>query len=66
MPSPLRKSNFLTRTEVDEICSDVERMSTPTWLTSVPRNLGGASPGKVKSYQWRTLGITYFPISLVT
>ncbi len=65
IPSPLRKGSFLTQKDVDEIRADIECMSTPSWLTSVPRNLGEASHGKLKSDQWRTLGTTYLPISLI-
>jgi hypothetical protein len=34
-------------------------------MTSVPANLGSASHGKLKADQWRALGTTYMPISLV-
>ncbi len=61
----MRKGSFLTLKDVDEIRSDIERMSTPSWLTSVPHNLGEASHGKLKSDQWRALGTTYLPISLI-
>jgi hypothetical protein len=40
-------------------------MITPSWLTSVPTNLGEPSHGKPKADQWRTLGTTYLPISLI-
>jgi hypothetical protein len=40
-------------------------MITPSWLTSVPTNLGEAKHGKLKADQWRTLGTTYLPISLI-
>ena len=40
-------------------------MITPSWLTSVPSNLGSASHGKLKADQWRVLGSVYFPISLI-
>lgn len=40
-------------------------MITPSWLTSVPTNLGEPSHGKLKADQWRTLGTTYLPISLI-
>ena len=40
-------------------------MITPSWLTSVPTNLGKAKHGKLKADQWRTLGTTYLPISLI-
>jgi hypothetical protein len=48
-----------------ELHSDIEQMVTPSWLTSVPANLGQPSHGKLKSDQWRTLGTTYLPITLI-
>ena len=45
--------------------SDIENMVTPSWLTSVPANLGEPSHGKLKADQWRTLSTTYLPVSLV-
>jgi len=45
--------------------ADIENMITPSWLTSVPMNLGEPSHGKLKADQWRTLGTTYLPVSLV-
>jgi len=40
-------------------------MTTPSWLTSVPSNLGQPSHGKLKADQWRTLGTIYLPVSLI-
>lgn len=40
-------------------------MCTPSWLTSVPFNLGEPRHGKLKAAQWRTLAISYLPVSLV-
>ena len=48
-----------------QLRSDIENMATPSWLTSVPTNLGEPSHGKLKADQWRTLGTTYLPISLI-
>lgn len=48
-----------------QIRSDLSEISTPTWVTSVPSNLGSASHGKLKADQWRTLGITHLPLSLI-
>ena len=45
--------------------SDIENMNSPSWLTSVPTNLGEPSHGKLRADQWRTLGITYLPVSLI-
>jgi hypothetical protein len=40
-------------------------MITPSWLTFIPTNLGEANHGKLKADQWRTLGTTYLPVSLI-
>jgi hypothetical protein len=40
-------------------------MVTPSWLTSIPCNLGEPSHGKLKADQWRTVGTLYLPVSLV-
>jgi len=46
------------------IQSDIGAFLTPTWLTSVPSNLGDASHGKLRADQWRALGTVYLPLSL--
>lgn len=48
-----------------QIREDIQNMITPSWLTSVPVNLGCASHGKLKADQWRVLGTTYLPITLI-
>lgn len=40
-------------------------MITPSWLTSVPTNLGETTHGKLKADQWRTFGTTYLPVLLI-
>lgn len=40
-------------------------MSSPSWLASVPCDLGEARHGKLKADQWRVLGTVYLPVSLV-
>jgi hypothetical protein len=50
---------------MEQIRTDIASMITPSWLTSVPSNLGSASHGKLKADQWRVLGSVYFPISLI-
>lgn len=47
-----------------QIRSDLETILTPSWLTSVPANLGSAAHGKLKADQWRALGTVHLPISL--
>lgn len=64
-PQTLKQGAVLTPEEMGELRSDIERMYTPSWLTSVPTNLGEPSHGKLKADQWRTLGTTYLPVSLI-
>ncbi len=45
--------------------TDIRDFVTPSWLTSIPTNLGEPSHGKLKADQWRTLGTVYLPVSLV-
>jgi hypothetical protein len=47
------------------IWSDIRLLLTPTWMTSVPSNLGEASHGKLKADQWRVLGTTHLPLALI-
>lgn len=50
---------------MEQLWIDIEDMVTPSWLTSVPANLGKASHGKLKADQWRVLGSTYLPTTLI-
>ena len=61
----LKKGAVLSLEEINKLRSDIEHMYTPSWLTSVPTNLGEPSHGKLKADQWRTLGTTYLPVSLI-
>ena len=61
----LKQGAILTPEELSELRSDIEHMYTPSWLTSVPTNLGEPSHGKLKADQWRTLGTIYLPVSLI-
>ncbi len=54
----------LTAEEVSVIRSDIANMATPSWITSVPYDLGAARHGKLKADQWRILATVYLPISL--
>jgi len=47
------------------IWSDIRALSTLSWMTSVPSDLGDAAHGKLKADQWRALGTTYLPLSLI-
>ena len=48
-----------------QIHADIASTITPSWLASVPSNLGSASHGKLKADQWRVLASVYLPISLI-
>jgi len=61
----MKCGHVLTKTEMDEIRSDIVNMLRPSWLTSVPSEFGSASYGKLKADQWRVLGTTFLPVSLV-
>jgi len=43
------KGHVLSEKEMEEIRSDIENMVTPTWMTSVPSNLGFPDHGKLKA-----------------
>ena len=59
----MRFGQVLTDEDMVEIWFDLARISTPTWVTPIPLDLGSASHGKLKADQWRTLGITHLPLS---
>ena len=59
------KGHVLSEEEMEEIWSDIQNIVTPTWMASVPSNLGSPDHGKLKADQWRALGTIYFPISLI-
>ncbi|PPQ97558.1 hypothetical protein CVT26_002343 [Gymnopilus dilepis] len=54
----------LEESDMTEIRSDLKTILTPSWLASVPLNLGNAAHGKLKADQWRALGTVHLPISL--
>ena len=60
-----RLGQVLTDEEMVEIWSDLAQISTPTWVTPIPFDLGSSSHGKLKADQWRTLGITHLSLSLI-
>jgi hypothetical protein len=55
----------VTPDEIKEIWNDIRNMVRPSWLTSAPPDLGSANHGKLKADQWRAIGTTYLPISLI-
>ena len=56
--------HVFTAEEMEEIRFDIATLMTPTWMSSVPSNLGDAVHGKLKADQWRVLGTTHLPLSL--
>src|ERR1700678_800329 len=50
---------------MESIWSDIRLLLTPTWMMSVPPNLGEASHGKLKADQWWVLGTTHLPLALI-
>ena len=50
---------------MESIRSDINALLTPTWMTSVPSNLGDTAHGKLKADQWRAFGTAYLPLSLI-
>lgn len=48
---------------MEELWKDVKKTITPSWLTTVPYNLGDHT-GKLKADQWRTAATVYYPITL--
>jgi hypothetical protein len=65
IPQNFTSGAILTAQEIAKLRSDIESMNTPSWLTSVPTNLGEPSHGKLRADQWRTLATTYLPVSLI-
>ena len=61
----LKQGVILTPEELSELCSDIEHVYTPSWLTSVPTNLGKPSHGKLNADQWHTLSMIYLPVLLI-
>ncbi len=57
--------HVLSSKDMSEIWADLETILTPTWMTSVPHNLGNPAHGKLKADQWCTLGTVHLPLSLI-
>ncbi|KAJ7186299.1 hypothetical protein GGX14DRAFT_374839 [Mycena pura] len=52
--------------EKEALWADMAKVIKPSWVTSVPSEIGGtASDGKLKADQWRTLGTVYMPMTLI-
>ncbi|KAK0241044.1 hypothetical protein EDD85DRAFT_731715, partial [Armillaria nabsnona] len=56
----------ITQEEMEVLWQDIEQMLMPSWLSSVPARFGGANgDGKLKADQWRTIAMTYMPVTLI-
>lgn len=51
--------------ELEAIWKDISDLIWPSWLTSVPAQLGSSSHGKLKADQWCILGTTFLLLSLI-
>jgi hypothetical protein len=51
----------LTKDEVEALWYDIKNMVKPSWITPVPTGM----TGKLKADQWRILGTTYLPSTLI-
>ena len=60
-----RVGHVFTKAEMESVWKDLEDMMTPSWLASVPKELGQPTHGKLKADQYRVLATTYLPVSLV-
>ena len=56
--------HVLPAVEVEKIWSDIDQLLTPSWMTSIPSQIGSSSHGKLKADQWRTLGTIHLLLSL--
>lgn len=57
--------HVFTLEEMQHIRSDLGRILTLIWMTSVPSNLGDSAHGKLKADVWHVLGTVYLPLSLI-
>ncbi|KAG5221932.1 Immunoglobulin G-binding protein [Salix suchowensis] len=53
-----------SKTDMEALWEDIRNTTTPSWLSSVPGNLGNHT-GKLKADQWRTAATVYYPITLI-
>ena len=61
----MKCGHILKPEEVQAIHDDISSIIRPSWLTSVPAELGSAQHGKLKADQWQILGTTFLPLTLI-
>ncbi len=60
---PETAGDLFTTPEIVALQEDVQQTITPSWVPSVPKNLGENS-GKLRADEWRIIGALYLPITL--
>ncbi|KAA1466540.1 hypothetical protein DENSPDRAFT_768593, partial [Dentipellis sp. KUC8613] len=63
--SERKKNRVLGRTRLNEIWSDMERTTIPSWLSAVPARIGEAKSGTVTADQWRTFCTIHLVVTMV-
>lgn len=58
-------TSFITRSELDELQADIDRIIVPTWFTKLQRTFGEKSYGKLKADEWRSLFSVYLPMTFL-
>ncbi|PPQ81527.1 hypothetical protein CVT26_011045 [Gymnopilus dilepis] len=64
--SATKLGSVISVKELTKIRNNVGQISTPSWVASVPANLGSAAHGKLKADQWRALGTIHLPLALIS
>lgn len=65
-PEPvITTGNVITADDLRAIREDIRNISVPSWVQSVPSDLGDASHGKLKADEWRSLACLYALIPLM-
>lgn len=60
-----KRAAVLGPAEIKAIQQDVAKLTTPTWVTAIPRNFGEAKAGTLKSDQWRAALNLYLPLTMI-
>lgn len=58
-------SPIITPNDLREIREHIRRTAAPSWVQSVPSDLGDVSHGKLKADQWRSLACLYVLVPLM-
>ncbi|KZS92326.1 hypothetical protein SISNIDRAFT_401863, partial [Sistotremastrum niveocremeum HHB9708] len=55
----------LSKADVEAIRKDLQDIIKPSWIGSLPKDLGSKRHGKLKSDQWRSIATIFLPITLI-